>query len=367
MTFSHLHVASHLSAHYGVTSSAAFAGLAGADGATFLALTDRDGLYGGPKHVGACTAAGLSPGLGADLVFVGEEQRDLGRAVVLACGQNAGAGFGQLCRLVSNAHARNGGPAASRSALEALLVEDPQLMVMLGPESDVGLSIAARDAAGARRALERWRAVVPADHLVLEVVCHLAEEGRGSLAPATRMLSLAEASGVPAVLTNAVRYGIPEEAATADLVDAARHLLPLAELGEHLQVNGQAWLKPAVAMEQIARMVVGVKTPHFIRPKDGELMAMAGLYTWWKDPTATGDDDGWHLTTTILTSDAVHTLEHIHVPLPRSFWDVWLDPTVVGALVDEAVRAALPVAEALEWYPVGKVTGHSPALIQPAQ
>lgn len=83
-------------------------------------------------------------------------------------------------------------------------------------------------------------------------------------------------------------------------------------------------------------------------------------------------------TATILISEAVHTLEHIrdrnHVPLPHSFWDVWLDPTDVGrrtsgdqALVDEAVRAALPVAEDLEWYPVCKVTGDSPALIQPAQ
>lgn len=52
----------------------------------------------------------------------------------------------------------------------------------------------------------------------------------------------------------------------------------------------------------------GVRTPHFIRPEDGELMAMAGLYTWWKDPTATEDDDSWHLTATILTSDAVRTL-----------------------------------------------------------
>lgn len=117
----------------------------------------------------------------------------------------------------------------------------------------------------------------------------------------------------------------------------------------------------------------GLKTPHFIRPKDGELMAMASLYTWWKDPTATGDDDDWHLTTTIFTSDAVHTMDHNHdrnpVPLPQSFWDIWLDPTVAGdqALVDEAVRAALPVAEDLDWYPVGKVTGDSPTLIQPAQ
>ena len=138
VTFSHLHVASHLSAHYGVTSSAALAGLAAADGATFLALTDRDGLYGGPKHVGACMAAGISPGLGADLAFVDEEQRDLGRAVELSCGQNAGAGFGQLCRLVSAAHAKKGAPAVSRGSLEALLVEDPQLVVVLGPESDVG-------------------------------------------------------------------------------------------------------------------------------------------------------------------------------------------------------------------------------------
>jgi putative SOS response-associated peptidase YedK len=113
-----------------------------------------------------------------------------------------------------------------------------------------------------------------------------------------------------------------------------------------------------------------VKTPFFIRPADGELMAMAGLYTWWKDRTATGDDDGWRLTATILTSDAVETLDHIHdrnpVPIPESFWDVWLDPTVVGdqGLVDEAVRAALPVAESLEWYEVGPVKGDGPELIE---
>jgi error-prone DNA polymerase len=71
------------------------------------------------------------------------------------------------------------------------------------------------------------------------------------------MLSLSEYTGVPAVLTNAVRYGTPEEAVTADLADAARHLTPLAQLNQ-VQTNGQAWLKPATAMRQVARMVADV-------------------------------------------------------------------------------------------------------------
>lgn len=258
MTFSHLHVASHLSAHYGTTSSPALAGLAASDGGWFLGLTDRDGLYGGPKHVGACLAAGISPGLGADLAAVDDQDGSLGRVVVLAHGQNEGRGFAQLCRTVSDAHTHAKHPALTRTRLGALLSEDPQLTVLLGPESDVGVAIAARDGDGARRALELWRRVIPAGHLVLEVVCHLTEQGRGSLAPATRMLGLAESAGIPAVLTNAVRYGVPDEAATADLLDAVRHLQPLDALtpGQQLQANGQAWLKPALEMEQIARMVV---------------------------------------------------------------------------------------------------------------
>jgi len=48
-------------------------------------------------------------------------------------------------------------------------------------------------------------------------------------------------------------------------------------------------------------------------------------------------------------------------PPPPSFWDAWLDPTVVGdrVLVGEAVRAALPVAEDLDWFPVDKLAGDS--------
>ena len=49
MSFPHLHVASASSTHYGVTLPEALADQAAADGATFLAVTDRDEI--GRAHV----------------------------------------------------------------------------------------------------------------------------------------------------------------------------------------------------------------------------------------------------------------------------------------------------------------------------
>jgi putative SOS response-associated peptidase YedK len=97
------------------------------------------------------------------------------------------------------------------------------------------------------------------------------------------------------------------------------------------------------------------KTPYFIHSPNGEMLALAGLYSWWKDHSKAEDDPtSWNLTATILTSDAVDELLDIHdrnpVPLPREWWSVWLDPATEGdqSLIDEAVAAALPVAGSLE-------------------
>ena len=46
MSFTHLHVSTAFSAHYGVSWPDELAAAAAADGATALACTDRDGLYG---------------------------------------------------------------------------------------------------------------------------------------------------------------------------------------------------------------------------------------------------------------------------------------------------------------------------------
>ncbi|KFF58418.1 hypothetical protein JF66_18750 [Cryobacterium sp. MLB-32] len=97
------------------------------------------------------------------------------------------------------------------------------------------------------------------------------------------------------------------------------------------------------------------KTPFYIHSATDDVLALAGLYSWWKDPVKTAEDPTpWTLTATILTSGAVDELLHIHdrnpVPLPRDWWDDWLNPDLVGDqhFVDAAIQAALPVAARLD-------------------
>jgi error-prone DNA polymerase len=59
--FTHLHVASAFSGHYGVTRPETMAEAVAARGSSALAITDRDGLYGSIKHIGACLKLGISP------------------------------------------------------------------------------------------------------------------------------------------------------------------------------------------------------------------------------------------------------------------------------------------------------------------
>lgn len=115
-----------------------------------------------------------------------------------------------------------------------------------------------------------------------------------------------------------------------------------------------------------------VKTPYAIHSPGDEVMAFAGLYTWWPDKSLPEDHaDYWTLTTTILTRAAVGKVSQLHdrtpVTLPPSFWDEWLDAGQVGdqTLIDAAVAAATPVAEALLFYQVGPVRGDGPELVTP--
>ncbi|WP_166793127.1 DNA polymerase III subunit alpha [Cryobacterium lactosi] len=259
MTFPHLHVASAYSTHNGVTMPEHLVAKAVSDGATFLALTDHDGLYAGVKHVRACEAAGIQAGLGAELAVHDDEHRSLGRVTVLAMGTGDGRGYGALCRAVSTAHEAGRVPSMDRRRL-AELAADGRLTVLLGNLSDVGAAIERRETADALGRLRHWLSVMPVASVTLEVVCHLAEAGQpGSVAPATRMLGLSTTTGVPAVLSNAVRYSEPGEAATADLADATRHLVPLAKLSQP-QSNGQAYLKDEREMRRVGRMLVDAGT-----------------------------------------------------------------------------------------------------------
>ncbi|UTT67965.1 DNA polymerase III subunit alpha [Arthrobacter sp. DNA4] len=274
MSFTHLHVSTAFSAHYGVSWPEELAMAAAADGATALACTDRDGLYGTIKHLKACMAAGIDPIVGVDLAVFDDDgdhrTQVAGRVVVLARGQNNGAGYRALCRLVSDAHARTSGkaggavPAAVTRAELASRTLDPQtlkpvLTVLLGPDSDVGRAMGGRRYLRPRTLFKQWLDAMPAGTVVAEIVSQLSAPGTPlSTAHAVRMLRLAEEHQVPAVLANAVRYCAADGAPTADVLDSARTLKSLPELaGEPLlQPTGQGWLKTPAQMLGIGKEII---------------------------------------------------------------------------------------------------------------
>ncbi|HLU75105.1 MAG TPA: SOS response-associated peptidase [Nonomuraea sp.] len=115
------------------------------------------------------------------------------------------------------------------------------------------------------------------------------------------------------------------------------------------------------------------KQPYFIHPADGGVLAMAGLYEFWKDPGRADDDPlKWLVTCTVITTDAEDELGHIHDRMPmmieRDRWEEWLDPQVTDT--GQAQRLLVPAQPGrLTAYPVStdvnNVRNNGPGLIEP--
>lgn len=115
------------------------------------------------------------------------------------------------------------------------------------------------------------------------------------------------------------------------------------------------------------------KQPFFIRPRNGGVLAMAGLYELWRDETrAREDPDAWLWTATVLTTTAEDDLGHIHDRMPMLLepaqYDAWLDPARSDP--DELLSLLVPAAPGrLEAYPVstdvGNVANGGAYLIEP--
>lgn len=262
--FTHLHVASAFSGHYGVTRPEHLAEAALAMGADALAITDRNGLYGAVKHIGACLELGISPIVGVDLAILDSAAVPVGRATVLAHGGNRGAGWATLCRLISVAH-RHGKKQPVGLTIEQLaaLVQEGSAdtgytataTVLLSPDNPFGRLALGANRQAAQQALTEWKSHFHAHgSLALEIVSLLTEPGTEySTTQANRLLQLADSLQIPAVLTNAVRYLSPDDALTADVLDAARNLEPLGMFQP--QPNAQAWLKTPHQMQRIAQEI----------------------------------------------------------------------------------------------------------------
>ncbi|MGW7345473.1 DNA polymerase III subunit alpha [Streptomyces sp. NPDC054854] len=199
------------------------------------------------------------------------------RAVFLA--RDGATGWAELCRMVTAAH-RDADPGATAPVAAVGLGGDggdgaggtdggagvrvrtgtPLLpwealrgdgvFVLLGPGSEVGRALAAGRPDRAARLLAPWREVY-GDSLRLEAVHHgRTGTGPGSLRLAARTVGFAAQQGIPAVLTNAVRYADPGQGPVADVLDSARRLVPVDPRGP--LDSGERWLKAPAAMAEAA-------------------------------------------------------------------------------------------------------------------
>jgi putative SOS response-associated peptidase YedK len=110
------------------------------------------------------------------------------------------------------------------------------------------------------------------------------------------------------------------------------------------------------------------KRPFSIDRPDGRPLALAGLWSGWKDKE-TGEI---RRTFTILTTGPNALMRTIHdrmpVVVPEEDWDRWLDPTADDP--DELVALLVPAADgSLEAHPVSRLVNDArndgPALVEP--
>ncbi|MGY0022915.1 DNA polymerase III subunit alpha [Streptomyces sp. cg35] len=264
--FTHLHTVSGFSVRYGATHPERLAERAAERGMDALALTDRDTVAGSVRFAKACAKHGVRPLFGAELA-VGTPvlRRDGGRRRppvrggafidestprVTFLARDGARGWAELCRMITAAHAD--GSQDVRLPWEENHGEG--LTVLLGPASDVGRALAAGRPDKAAVLLAPWREI-HGDALRLEAVHHGRKgTGPGSLRLAARTVGFAAEQGVRPVLTNDVRYADPGAGPVADVLDAARRLVPVDPTKE--LDSGERWLKDTDAMLREAERVV---------------------------------------------------------------------------------------------------------------
>ena len=129
--------------------------------------------------------------------------------------------------------------------------------------------------------------------------------------------SWAKDPGVGARMINARVESVHEKPAYRKAFTARRCLLP---------ADGFYEWQPAKGPGGTVR-----KQPYYIAPADGSVLAMAGLYEFWRDRARSDDDPAaWLTTCTIITTDATDAAGRVHPRMPLvvapDAYDDWLDP-----------------------------------------
>ena len=259
----HLHVRSGFSYGQGVAYPEELVAAAVEMGYENLALTDRDGLYGIPKFLAACSSYGVSPIVGAEITVEASGER--GHVVLLSESMD---GYATLCRLISRYRTAPAPGGEYPSAKERRFPVCP-LDVFLeevsgsrGPGLGLGRGLVCLTGAvphgllarlvergkwnRAKKLLGELREVFGQEGLYVELTDNRTRFSRRRL---HRLAGLAAECEMPTVATNEVTYIEPADHRLSETMWAAYNNTSLPGPG-HRPTDG-LYLKPPWKMERL--------------------------------------------------------------------------------------------------------------------
>jgi putative SOS response-associated peptidase YedK len=134
-------------------------------------------------------------------------------------------------------------------------------------------------------------------------------------------------------------------------------------------------LVPADGYYEWQKTEDGKKIPNYLYSEKDELLAFAGLYEFWPDPSLPQDDPNkWLLSCTVLTTTAHDTLGHVHdrapVIVPPDMYADWLDPGTTDKADVQQLLDAIPepvLTPRIVSTRVNSVRNDGPELLEPAE
>jgi error-prone DNA polymerase len=241
-SFTHLRVASGYSFKYGTAHPHQLVARAAEFGMKSLALTDRDGMAGAIRFTKECESAGIAPILGVNLSFLQKKFR-----ITLLAQQGH---LDSLYKLLTAIKMNSQESILTHEILERFAIYSRNVLILHGPLSPLADAIAHRRPAQALSIYNSTRDLFAES--AIECISHQARDGSlYSTTFAGRALAFARDNNLPAILTNAVRMLDRSDGPVADVLDSARHLLPLHPKNIE-RTNSEAYLKEATAMHRIA-------------------------------------------------------------------------------------------------------------------
>lgn len=139
-------------------------------------------------------------------------------------------------------------------------------------------------------------------------------------------------------------------------------------------VPAEGWYEWQVSPTALDAKGKARKQPFFIHRVDGEALAMAGIYEFWRDRTVADTDDpaAWLVSFAVITTEAEPGLDRIHdrqpLILDSGDWERWLDPAL-GSPDDVADLIEPQRPGRFAAYPVSRAVGsnriNGPQLLDP--